>query len=126
MYKLLDTIHANQTSTFLITLQQGYWYIKVGIHLYANYIFCELMKNRTKGEMITAYQRMVDRMNLLALGLKHHQLDNKCLANIQRMHCKERDDSQVSPPGLPPLQHCQTGNPNIQRPFCLHPQQSQL
>jgi hypothetical protein len=29
--------------------------------------------------MITAYQKMVDRMKLSALGLKHHCLDNKCL-----------------------------------------------
>jgi hypothetical protein len=34
----------------------------VGIHLDVNYIFCKSMKNRTKGEMITAYQRMVDRI----------------------------------------------------------------
>jgi hypothetical protein len=40
----------------------------VGIHMDANYILYELMKNQTKGEMITAYQRMVDRMKLLALG----------------------------------------------------------
>ncbi len=52
----------------------------VGKHLDANYIFCELMKNQTEGEMITAYQKMVDRMKLLALGLKHHRFDNKCLA----------------------------------------------
>ncbi len=39
------------------------------------------MRNRTKGKMITAYQRMVDRMKLLALGLKHHRLDNKCSEN---------------------------------------------
>jgi hypothetical protein len=44
----------------------------VGIHLDVNYIFCELMINKPKGEMITAYQRMVDRMKLLALGFKHH------------------------------------------------------
>jgi hypothetical protein len=30
--------------------------------------------------MITAYQKMVNRMKLLALGLKLHCLDNKCLA----------------------------------------------
>jgi hypothetical protein len=35
------------------------------------------MKNKTKGKMITAYQRMVDRMKLAALRLKHHQLDNE-------------------------------------------------
>jgi hypothetical protein len=52
----------------------------VGIHLDANYIFCELMKNQTEGKMITAYQKMVNRMKLLALGLKHHRLDNECLA----------------------------------------------
>jgi hypothetical protein len=39
-----------------------------------------LAKNKNEGEMITAYQRMVDRMTLSALGLKHHQLDNKCLS----------------------------------------------
>ncbi len=75
VYKLLHTVHTDQTGTFPMTLQEGYWYIMVGIHLDANYIFCKLMKNKTKGKMITAYQRMVDRMNT-ALGLKHHWLDN--------------------------------------------------
>jgi hypothetical protein len=41
------------------------------------------MKNQTKGKMITAYQSMVDRMKLLALGLKHHHLDNLCLAKFK-------------------------------------------
>ncbi len=83
MYKLLDTVHTDQTSAFLITLQGCYWYIMVGIHLDANYIFCELMKKETKGEMIIAYQRMVNRMKLLALGFKHHQLDNECSENFK-------------------------------------------
>ncbi len=39
----------DQTGAFLNTLQKGYRYIMVGIHLDANYIFCELMKNKTKG-----------------------------------------------------------------------------
>ncbi len=80
VYKLLLTVHTDQTGPFPITSQQGYWYIMVGIHLDANYIFCKLMKNQTEGEMIMAYQKMVNRMKLLALGLKHHHLDNKCLA----------------------------------------------
>ncbi len=48
------------------------------------------MKNKTKGEMITAYQRMVDRMKLLALRLKHHQLDNKCSAKFKECITKNR------------------------------------
>jgi hypothetical protein len=54
VYKLLDTIHTDQSGAFPITSQQGYWYIMVGIHLDANYIFCKLMKNQTEGKMITA------------------------------------------------------------------------
>ena len=55
----------------------------VSIHLGANYIFCKLMKNKTKGEMITASKRMVARMRLSALGLKHHRLDNECLEKFK-------------------------------------------
>ncbi len=70
VYKLLDTDHMDQTIAFPITLQQGYLYIMVGIHLDAKYIFCKLIKkNKTKGKTITAYQRLVIRMKLVALGL---------------------------------------------------------
>ena len=55
----------------------------VGIHIDANYIFCKLMKNRMEGKTITAYQKMVDRMEIAGLGLKHHQLDNKCSENFK-------------------------------------------
>jgi hypothetical protein len=36
------------------------------------------------------------------------------------MNCKEWDDPQASSPGLPPMQHCRTGYPNVQEPFCLY------
>ena len=36
VYKLLDTIHIDQSGVFPIILQQGYQYIIVGIHLDAN------------------------------------------------------------------------------------------
>ncbi len=80
VYKLLDTVHIDQTNAFLITSQWGYCYIMVGIHLDANYIFCELTKNQTGGKMIMAYQKIVDRIKLLTLRLKHHHLDNECSA----------------------------------------------
>jgi hypothetical protein len=86
VYKLFDTLHIDQTSVFPITSQQGYQCIMVGIHLDANYIFCKLMKNQIKGKMITGYQKMVNRMKLLALRLKLHRLDNECLAEIKMTH----------------------------------------
>ena len=70
----------------------------VGIHLDANYIFCKLMKNRTEGKMITAYQKMVKRMKLLALGLKHHRLDNKILAAFKACIAKNGITHELVPP----------------------------
>jgi hypothetical protein len=84
IYELAETIHTDQMGAFSITSQQGYGYIMVSIHLDANYIFCELMKNRMEGAMITAYQKMVDRMEISGLGLKHHRLDNQCLENFKK------------------------------------------
>ncbi len=85
IYDLAETIHTNQTGKLLVTSQRGNRYIMIGIHLDADYIFCETMKNRTEGEMIQAYQKMVDRMVLAGLGLKHHRLDNQCSKN-QKVH----------------------------------------
>ncbi len=98
VYKLLDTVHTDQTRAFLITSQQGYWYIMVGIHLDASYIFCKLLKNQTKGKMIMAYQKMVNRMKLLALGSKHHHLDNKCLTAFKACIAKNGMTHKLVPP----------------------------
>jgi hypothetical protein len=55
---LTEEIHTDQTGgAFPHTSQQGNRYIMVAIHLDANYIFVEPMKNRTEGEMLRAYQK---------------------------------------------------------------------
>jgi hypothetical protein len=74
---LTNTIHSNQTGASPFTLQRGNRYKMVAIHINANYIFCKPMKNKTEGEMIAAYQRIVNRLRTANLGLKHHRLDNK-------------------------------------------------
>jgi hypothetical protein len=84
VYKLVEEIYTDQTGAFPVTSQRGYRYIMVSIHIDADYIFCKLMKNRKEGEMITAYQKMVDRMEIAGLGLKHHRLDNKCSENFEK------------------------------------------
>jgi hypothetical protein len=70
----------------------------VGIRIDANYIFCELMKYRMEGKMITAYQKMVDRMEIAGLGLKHHRLDNKCLENFKKCIKKNHMTWELVPP----------------------------
>jgi hypothetical protein len=54
------TIHTDQTGVVPYTSQLGNCYIMVGLHLNANYIFAEPMKNRTEGKMIRAYQQTVN------------------------------------------------------------------
>jgi hypothetical protein len=71
----------------------------VAIHLDANYIIAEPMKNRTEGEMIRVYQKVVIRMKASGLGLKKHVLDNKCLVAMKAC-IKENDmDYKLVPPG---------------------------
>jgi hypothetical protein len=56
------------------------------------------MKNRTEGEMITAYQKMVDRMEISGLGLKHHRLDNECSDNFKKCIAKNKMTWELVPP----------------------------
>ena len=60
------------------------------------------MKNRTEGEMINAYQKIVDRMEVSGLGLKHHRLDNKCSENFKKCIRKNNMTHELVPPDC----HC--------------------
>jgi hypothetical protein len=113
----------DQTGAFSMTLQQGYWYIMVGIHLDANYIFWESMKNKIKGND-HCLPKNFQQDKACGTQVKTSLVRQQVFCKIQAMHYKERDDSQVSPPRLPLLQHCQTGKPNVQKPFHLLPQLS--
>jgi hypothetical protein len=98
IYELAEEIHTDQTGAFPVTSQQGYRHIMVGIHIDANYIFCKLMKNRTEGKIITVYQKMVGRMEIAGLGLKHHWLDNKCSENFKKCIKKNHMTWELVPP----------------------------
>ncbi len=54
---------------------------------------------RTEGEMINTYQKMVDRMQLAGLGLKHHRLDNGCSENFKKCIRKNNMTHEQVPPG---------------------------
>ena len=49
----------------------------VAVHMDANYIFAETMKNKTDGERIHAYQKIIDRLKRAKLGLRKHVLNNE-------------------------------------------------
>jgi hypothetical protein len=74
MEDLNEEIHTGKTGAIPHTSQHGNRYIMVVIHLNTNYIFSEPMKNRTEGEMIRVYQRIINRMKAAGLGLKNMYL----------------------------------------------------
>jgi hypothetical protein len=48
--------------------------------------------------MIQAYQKMVDRMVLARLGLKHHRLDNEFSKNFKKFIRKNNMTHKLVPP----------------------------
>jgi len=71
----------------------------VAIHLDANYISVELMCNRTKEEMIRAYEKIINRMRMAGLGIKKHTLDNKVSDALKQYIRKQEIQFERMPPG---------------------------
>jgi hypothetical protein len=71
-------MYTNQTQNFPKKLSHGYHYIMVLIKIDSNAILVEAMKNRLAGEMIQAYQVLVERLCSAGLTPKMHILDNEC------------------------------------------------
>ncbi len=96
---LTDSIHNDQTGAFPFTSQQGNRYIMVAIHLDANYIFAEPMRNRTKEEMIGAYEKIINRMRSPGLGIKKHTLDNEASGALKQYIHQQQIQFELVPPG---------------------------
>jgi hypothetical protein len=96
---LNEEIHTNQTGAFPHTSQCSNRYIMVAIHLDVNYIFAEPMKNRMEGEMIRVYQKIINRMKAVGLGLKKHVLDKECLAAMKAGIKENNMNYKLVPPG---------------------------
>jgi hypothetical protein len=97
---LNEEIHTtNQTGAFPHTSQWGNCYIMVAVHLITNYIFAEPMKNRTEGEMIRVYQKILNRMKAAGLGLGKQILNNKFSAAMKACIKKNSMDYELIPPG---------------------------
>ena len=99
MENLNEEIHTNQTGAFPHTSQRGNRYIMVAVYLDANYKFAEPMKNRTEGEMIRVYQKILNRMKAAGLGLRKQVLNNECLAVMKACIKENGMDNELDPLG---------------------------
>ena len=76
-------MYTDQTGKFPKKSSRGHQYIMVLIEMDSNAILVAAMKNRTSGEMIRAYQELVDRLRGAGVRPKLHLLDNECSAEFK-------------------------------------------
>jgi hypothetical protein len=74
---MAETIYSDDTGAFPYISQFGKKIVMIAIHIDANYIFAETMKNKSDSERIHAYQKIINRMKRAKLGLRKHILDNE-------------------------------------------------
>ena len=97
--EMSETIHSNDTGPFPHTLQWGNKIVMVAVHLDANYIFAKPMQNKTDGERLEVYQKIIDRMRRAKLGLKKHVLDNKISKEYRERIAKNNMTHKLAAPG---------------------------
>ncbi len=96
--KAIRKIFTDQTRCFPKNSSHGNQYIMVLIDVNSDAILVELMKNRTSGKMIRAYQTLIDRLRTTGSISKLHVLDNKCSQDFRdTIRCNEMAFQLVSP-----------------------------
>ena len=91
-------MYSEQTGRFPVTSYRGMQYTMVLYDLDSNAIMVEPMRNKTSGEMLAAYQTLVDRLNLSGFDPKMHILDNKISAGYKEAIKKNGMEYQLVPP----------------------------
>jgi hypothetical protein len=121
---ITDSIHTDQTGAFPFTSQRGNRYIMVAIHLDANYIFAEPMRNRTKEEMIRAYEKIINRMRGAGLGIKKAHVGQQYIGCAQAIHLPATNTVQTGPPQQSQTQPSRARHPDFQSAFYRNPGRS--
>ncbi len=71
----------------------------MAIHLNANDILIEAIRNRTQEEMMEMYQHIINWMQAAGLGLKKHILDNKASKAFKELIRENELEYELVPPG---------------------------
>ncbi len=95
-------IYTNQPGQFPKKSSRGNQYIMVLAEVDSNAILVEPMKSRTAGEMVRAYQVLIDHLNSAGIFPKLHILDNECSDDMKKTIKSNKMDFQF----VPPHDHC--------------------
>lgn len=103
--RILDTrdelqmkIYTDQTGKFPRKSSRGNQYIMVLFEVDSNAILVAPMASRSKGEMVKAYQSLIDRLNARGIFPKKHMLDNEISDELEDCIAKNHITFQHVPP----------------------------
>jgi len=91
-------VWTDQTGRFPQKSSRGNQYVMVLAESDSDTILAEPMKNRTAGEMIRAYQVLIDRLNAAGIFPTKHILDNEKSAEFLAVIKKNKMTYQLVPP----------------------------
>jgi hypothetical protein len=91
-------IYTDQPGRFPKKSSRGNQYIMVLTNVDSDAILVQLMKNRTAGEMIRAYQVLIDRLNSADIFPKLHILDNECSIELNAVIINNKTTFQLVSP----------------------------
>jgi hypothetical protein len=104
-FKILDMrdeatqkIWTDQLGHFPKKSSKGCQYMMVLMESESNAILVEAMKNRMSGEMIRAYQVLVDQLRSVGIAPKQHILDNECSNDFKEAIKTNNMTYQLVPP----------------------------
>ena len=91
-------IWTDQPGRFPKRSMKGSQYMMVLTESDSDAILVEPMKNRTSGEMIRAYQDLINRLRSAGIAPKQHSLDNECSNDFKEAIKTNNMTYQLVPP----------------------------
>ena len=92
VHEAKETIYTDQTGAFPVQSKSGNKYIMILCEIDNGIIISKPMKNRTAGEMIAAYKRLVARLKKAGIHPKKHILDNEASEEYKEVIQEEIGD----------------------------------
>jgi hypothetical protein len=91
-------MYTDQTGRFPVQSFCGMQYIMVLYEVDSNAILVQSMQNRTSGEMVAAYEVLVNRLKTSGFEPKLHLLDNECSSEYKEAIANNGMKLQLVPP----------------------------
>ena len=102
IYNMQDNMdrkmYTDQTGKFPVRSSRGMQYVMVLLEIQSNSILVAGMRNRTSGEMVQAYQSMIDRLKESNIEPTMNILDNECSAEYKEAIKSNNMTHQLVPP----------------------------